>query len=75
MKTIDWKKVALDKDISHQFAVAINNKFQVLYPDIVLEQSNLTNPTTVFQRLQKKLLHNCYQRRQNEHLSNQQPVL
>lgn len=41
MKTIDWKKVALDKDLSHQFSVAVNNKFQALYPDIVLEQSNL----------------------------------
>ena len=41
MKTIDWRRVTQDTELSNEFAVAVHNRFQTLYPDLVLDESNL----------------------------------
>ena len=41
MKTIDWRKVTQDKELSKEFAVTVHNRFHSLYPNIVLDSENL----------------------------------
>lgn len=41
MKTINWKEVALDRDLSKKYAVSVYNKFQLLTSNHSLELDNL----------------------------------
>ena len=40
MRTIDWRKVTQDKELSKEFAVTVHNRFHSLYPNIVLDSEN-----------------------------------
>ena len=37
MKTIDWRSVSQDKDLSARFSIAVHNKFQILSSNSELE--------------------------------------
>ena len=50
MKTIDWKKVSLDKDLCKEFAVTVHNRFQLLHPDFVPAAENIEESYTNLQR-------------------------
>ena len=41
MKSIDWKKVANDKDLSSLYTVSVFNRFQELSPDSHLDSDNI----------------------------------
>ena len=58
MKTIDWRKVAQDKILSHQFAVEVKNRFELLHDEI--NQDNVDESYTTLSNLLKKLLRRCY---------------
>ena len=36
MKTIDWKEVAHNQDLSDEFAIEVSNRFHALSTDIVI---------------------------------------
>ena len=41
MKSIDWKKLSSDKNISSQYAVNVFNRFQELSSSLHLESDNI----------------------------------
>ena len=53
MKTFDWRKVAQDKDLSHQFAVEVKNRFELLYEEI--NQDNVDESYTTLSKLTQEV--------------------
>ena len=41
MKTIDWRSVSQDKDLSARYSIAVHNKFQILSSNSELELGNI----------------------------------
>ena len=60
MKTIDWRKVTQDKELSTEFAVTVHNRFHSLYPNIVLDSENLedsySNLSKITEEVAKEML-------------------
>ena len=53
MKTIDWRKVAQDKILSHQFAVEVKNRFELLHDEI--NQDNVDESYTSLSKLTQEV--------------------
>ena len=41
MKTIDWRSVSQDKDLSARYSIAVHNQFQILSSNSELELANI----------------------------------
>ena len=53
MKSIDWRKVAQDKNLSHQYAVEVKNRFELLHDEI--NQDNVDESYTTLSKLTQEV--------------------
>ena len=53
MKCIDWRKVGPDKNLSHQFAAEVKNRFDALHNDIT--QDNIDESYTTLSKLTQEV--------------------
>ena len=67
MKTIDWRKVTQDKELSKEFAVTVHNHFHSLYPNIVLDSENLEDSYSNLSKITKEVTKKCFLRRRSQH--------
>merc|ERR1712015_151746 len=53
MKSIDWRKVAHDNNLSHQYAVEVKNRFELLHNEI--NQDNVDESYTTLSKLTQEV--------------------
>ena len=66
MKWIIWRKVGPDKNLSHQFAVEVKNRFDVLNNDIT--QDNIDKSYTTLSKLTQEVAEKMLPKKSNIHL-------